>query len=143
MTTINDIGINELIEKAAVELQKVIKQPEWSLFVKTGTSKTRPPERNDWWYTRSAAILRKIYIQGPIGVSKLRTKFGGKKHRGYKPEEFRRASGKIIRVILQELEKAEFIKKAEKSVHKGRIITPKGRSFLDKIATGMSRKEAM
>lgn len=142
MTTINDVDINELIEKATLELQSIIKKPEWSLFVKTGTSKTRPPERDDWWYARSAAVLRKIYVQGPIGVSKLRTKFGSKKHRGYKPEEFRRASGKIIRVILQELEKAEFIKKAEKGIHKGRIITPKGKSFLDKISTNIAKKEA-
>ncbi|MBI2673070.1 30S ribosomal protein S19e [Candidatus Woesearchaeota archaeon] len=142
MTTINDVDINELIENAAVELKKIIKQPEWSMFVKTGTSKTRPPERDDWWFTRSAAVLRKIYTQGPLGVSKLRTKFGSKKHRGYKPEEFRKASGKIIRVILQELEKAELIKKAEKSTYKGRVVTPKGKSFLDKIASRLAKKEA-
>ena len=33
------------------------------------------------------------------------------------------------------MEKAGFVKQAEKGIHKGRVVTPKGRAFLDKIAT--------
>ncbi|MEK6940989.1 MAG: 30S ribosomal protein S19e [Nanoarchaeota archaeon] len=130
---IKDKNPNELIEKASKELQSVIKAPEWTLFTKTGTGKDRVPARTDWYHIRSAAVLRKIYIDGPIGVSKLRNKFGTRKNRGTKPEQFKQAGGKIIRTILQQLEKANFITKAEKGVHKGRIITTKGKSFLDKI----------
>ena len=79
-------------------------------------------------------MLRKIYLMGPIGVNKLRKKYGGKKNRGHKPERFYPGSGNIIRKVLQQLEKAEFVKYSEKSVHKGRVITPKGKKFLDKIA---------
>lgn len=131
---IKEVNANDLIEKAAKELKSKIKQPEWSLFVKTGTAKDRPPASPDWYYVRSAAILRKIYLFGPIGVSKLRTQFGSKKNRGVQPEEFRKASGKIIRSILQQLETAKLIKQAEKGVHKGRVITDEGKSFLDKLA---------
>ena len=135
MATIHDVNTNELIEKAAEVLKKSenINLPEWAMFVKTGVSKERPPEDPDWWYQRSAAILRKIYLLGPIGVNKLRTKFGSKKDRGSKPERFYKASGKIIRLILQQLEKEGLIKYDEKGVHKGRVITPKGKSFLDKM----------
>ena len=107
--------------------------PDWAKFSKTGTHKERPPMDPEWWYKRAAAILRTVYIKGPIGVSKLRIKYGGKKDRGHKPEEFRKGSGKIIRLILQQLEKEELIKFAEKGVHKGRVITAKGQSFLDKL----------
>src|SRR3989338_2512307 len=135
MVNIYDVPQGELTEKAAQELKNVseIKPPVWASFVKTGASKDRPPMKRDWWYMRTASVLKNLYKQGPIGVSKLRKKYGGKKNRGYKPERFYSASGNILRKILQQLEKAGFAKKAEKGVHKGRVITPKGMSFLDKI----------
>ena len=132
-----DVNPNKLIEKASEELKKVkeIQPPSWAKFVKTGVFKERPPIDKDWWYKRSAALLRRIFTsKGPIGTSKLRTKYGGKKNRGYKPESYYRGSGSVIRKALQQLEKAGFIKQAQKGVHKGRIITPKGESFLNKIA---------
>ena len=141
MVSIYDVDPNELIDKASEELKKVndVNPPEWAIFVKTGMHKERPPSNRDWWYTRSASILRTIYKLGPIGVSKLRTKYGGKKRRGYKPEHFYKGSGNIARKVLQQLEKAGLVKRAEKSVHKGRIITGKGKSFLDKIATQIAK----
>jgi small subunit ribosomal protein S19e len=103
--------------------------------------KERPPLKNDWWYVRTASVLRQIYRFGPIGVSKLRTKYGGKKNRGVKKSHFYKASGSIIRKIIQQLEKEEFVKKDLKSVHKGRSITSKGKKFLDDIAKTISKAE--
>ena len=134
MATVNDIKPDVLIKNVAEELKKLIKAPDWSIFVKTGVYKQRTPAELDWWYKRAASMLRKIYLRGPIGVNKLKTIYGGKKNRGYKPHEFRKASGKIIRTIMQQLEKAGLIEKAEKGVHKGKAITKKGKSFLDKLA---------
>lgn len=133
---------NELINKAAEELkkQKLVQPLPWSKFVKTGRSKERLPENEDWWYYRAAAILRAIAKLGPVGTQKLRTKYGGKKNRGHKPERFYRAGGSIIRKILQQLEKAGLIKQVEKGAHKGRILTAKGTSFLDKIAVQLAKE---
>ena len=140
-----DIYPNELINKVAEELKKVdsIKPPVWSLFVKTGVSRERPPQNKDWWYIRSAAILRSVAVLGPIGVSKLRTKYGSKKRNGHKPAHFRKSSGSIIRKILQQLEKADLIKFVEKDVHKGRVITAKGKSMLDKTAIQINKATPM
>ena len=137
MATMYDVDPQELVDKTAEELKKIpeIKAPEWATFVKTGMHKERPPMSNDWWYTRSASVLRTIYRLGPVGVSKLRAKYGGKKNRGHKKEHFYKGSGSVLRKSLQQLEKAGFVKFAERGIHKGRIITPKGKSFLDKIAT--------
>ena len=147
MTTIYDVEIQELVEKTAVELKKIpeIKPPAWSGFVKTGMSKQRPPVDKDWWYMRSASVLRTIYRLGPIGTSKLRTKYGGKKNRGVKKEHSYKGSGSIIRKVMQQLEKAGFVKLAEKGVHKGRIVTPKGTAFLHDVASSIqgSHKESM
>ena len=137
MTTMYDADSQELITKAAEELKKIpeIKPPEWAPFVKTGMHKERPPVKNDWWYSRTASVLRAVYRLGPVGVSKLRAKYGGKKNRGHKKEHFYKGSGNILRKALQQLEKAGFVKFAEKGVHKGRVVTPKGKSFLDRIAS--------
>lgn len=137
MATMYDVDAQELIEKAAEELKKIpeIKAPAWAPFVKTGMHKERPPVNDDWWYLRAASVLRAVYRLGPVGVSKLRTKYGGKKNRGVKKEHFYKGSGNILRKSLQQLEKAGFVKFEEKGIHKGRIITPKGKSFLDRIAT--------
>jgi small subunit ribosomal protein S19e len=141
MSQILIVNPNELINKAAEELkkQKLVEPTEWSKFVKTGHSKQRLPDNDDWWYYRSAAILRSIAKLGPIGTQKLRTKYGSKKNRGHKPEKFFEASGSIIRKILQQLEKSELIKQAERGVHKGRVVTPKGNSLLNKIAVQIDK----
>ncbi len=142
MASIYDIDPNQLIEKAAIELKKLgFKKPTWSDFVKTGVHKEKPPINPDWWYFRLAAILRSLYKLGPIGTSKLRKKYGGRKNRGHKPDKVYRGSGSIIRKALQQLEESGFVKKEDKGVHKGRILTPKGKSFLDKIASQLYKPQ--
>ena len=132
MVTVREVSAAKLISKTKEELKKMeeIKPPAWSKFVKTGCHRERPPEQSDFWYVRSAAMLRKLYINGPVGVSRLRTNYGGRIRRGYKPAISRRSGGNIIRKILQQLEKAGFAEKAKG----GRKITPKGQKFLDRIA---------
>ncbi|RME77418.1 30S ribosomal protein S19e [Candidatus Woesearchaeota archaeon] len=128
--------INQLLELTAKKLQEIeqIKAPEWAPFVKTGVHKERPPVRQDWWYIRAASILRTVRLKGPIGVNKLRVKYGGRKSRGYKPERFRKGSGNIIRKALQQLRAAGLIEQKEEHGYKGNVITGKGMSLLDQVA---------
>jgi len=127
---------NEYIDKVAKELENIkeIKAPDWAHFVKTGVHKQRPPVRNDWWNVRAASILRKIYKMGPIGTSKLKTIYGGRKQRGYRPEHHADGSGSIIRKILQQLEAAKLVAKVETGVHKGRKVTKEGNALLKRLA---------
>ena len=84
MTTVFDVPADLLIEKVAEELKEndKIESPAWSNFVRTGVHKERKPENPDWWFIRTASIIRRVYIDGPVGVSSLRTFYGGKKDRG-------------------------------------------------------------
>src|SRR3989344_130931 len=136
MVNVKEANPSKLIDQTAEELKKIkeFEPPSWAMFVRTGVSKARPPIKQDWWYTRVASILLKVHRKGPIGVNKLRTLYGGRKDRGVKPEEFRKAAGNIIRKAMQQLEKADFIKKVEKGVHKGKILTPKGLKLLNSAA---------
>jgi len=132
MVNVFDGDPQKTIAKLTESLKPMIKTPDWAAFVKTGMSKERLPESPDWYVTRAAAVLRTVYIRGPIGVEKLRNKYGSKKNRGHQPEKFFKAGGKIIRSVLQQLEKAGFIEQKTIDGHKGRVITAKGRSFVDK-----------
>lgn len=134
MATIYDVNTNKLIEKASEELKKLVEAPSWAIYVKTGAGKERPPTDRDWYYKRLASLLRKVYIEGPIGVNKLRRRYSERKNAGMSGDKVYKGAGKIIRTGLQNLEKLQFVKNVEKGKHKGKIITGKGKSFLDKLA---------
>ena len=134
MATVYDAPADMLIKKLAEYLMEnvdEVKPPEWAAYVKTGVHRQRPPDREDWWYTRCASLLRKIYLRGPVGVSRLRLEYGGRKTGKKRPEHSKRGGGAIIRKALQQLEKAGLIKTLPR---KGRIITDEGRSLLDRLS---------
>jgi small subunit ribosomal protein S19e len=145
MVSIFDVEADKLIGKTKEELKKIdkIKPPEWSKFVKTGVSREKTPQQEDFWYIRAAAILRQLYKMGkPTGVQRLRTKYGGKQKNTTKPDHFVKGSGKIIRNIIQQLEEAGFVKKTTINDKKGRTLTKKGTSFLDKIAASIAKESS-
>jgi len=129
----------ELVERLAEKLKEFdeIEPPEWADYVKTGRHKERPPEDPDWWYTRVAAVLRRVYMDGPVGVERLRTYFGGRQDRGSRPERFRKGSGSIVRKALQQLEEAGLVEKTEE----GRVVTPEGRSLVDSVAHEIAKEK--
>lgn len=131
---------NKRLAGALKELEE-FKQPEWAFFVKTGVAKKRPPQEEDFWHKRAASILRQIYINKVVGVNRLKTRYGSKQNRGMKPEKFKRGSGKIIRTILQQAEKAGLLeKKNEIGKRAGRQLTQKGKDFLENIKLDNNHK---
>ena len=141
MTIVYDVPAKDLIDALTKKLQneKTIVPPEWDKYVRTGLSRENPPADKNWWYTRCASILRKIYISHSIGIEHLRNEYGGKQDRGSKPYKARSGSGSIIRSALQQLERAGFVTKIK---GKGRVLTPKGRSFLDNTSHEVMQKLA-
>jgi small subunit ribosomal protein S19e len=138
MVSANDVPSEALIMRTAEELKKMeeIKPPEYAEYVKTGVHKERPPTQENWWFIRSASVLRKVYLGNRTGVSRLRKVYGGRKNLGHQPGHKRPASGAIIRRALQQLEAAGLVR-TEKG--KGRIITPKGQSMINRISLEISR----
>jgi len=123
---------NKLLAEA-LKKEGDFEKPEWVDFVKSSAARERPIDEEDFWFKRAASILRQIYIRGVVGVARLRTRYGGRKDRGMKPKRFHKGGGKIIRTILQQAEEAGLLKKAEGS-KKGRMLTPKGKEFLENVA---------
>ncbi|MEM1695479.1 MAG: 30S ribosomal protein S19e [Desulfurococcaceae archaeon] len=134
MVTAIEVPADRFINKLASYLREnvpEVKPLPWALFVKTGCFKEKPPEDPNWWYYRAASILRKLYKAGePVGLSELRRAYGGRKNRGSAPEKVYRAPGNAIRKILQQLERAQLVRRTKE----GRILTPQGRALLDRIA---------
>jgi small subunit ribosomal protein S19e len=128
-----DVSAHDLIIRLAEQLkkEKKIEAPEWGPFVKTGTHVEKIPENKDWWYTRCASILRKVYVHGPISISDLKSEYGGRKRIGYNLDHHKDAGGAIIRKALQQLEYAGYITKKKE----GRLITEEGMKKVDRVAT--------
>lgn len=133
MTTAYDVPADKLISKLGEHLRndENISPPEWANFVKTGIHREKPPVALDWWYTRTAAVLRKIYIHSPKGVKHISQMFGGSVDKGAKPNTAWSGSKAIIRHTMKQLEKAGLIKTVE---GKGRVILPAGQRLVDNAA---------
>jgi small subunit ribosomal protein S19e len=125
-----EAGKYNKILAGALKKESEFEAPEWISFVKTSTHKMRPSTEEDFWHKRAASILRQIYINGTVGVERLRTRYGGTKNRGSKPTEFRKSGGNAIRKILQQAEAAGLLEKDKK----GRKLTEKGKKFLEDLA---------
>ena len=132
MVNAHDVPSGKLINALAEQVKELpgMEAPDWARFVKTGSHAERPPQQSDWWFTRAASLLRKLYLHGPVGLGDFRRSYGGSKAVGYNPKHHRDAGGSSIRKILKQLEQAELVAKTPK----GRVLTPKGTAMLDKLS---------
>jgi len=133
MTTVFDVPADMLLPRVATKLEADPKfePPAWAKVAKTGVHREKAPHAPNWWQTRVASLLRRVYMQGPIGVAHLSQQYGGSKDRGSAPNRARAGSGSIVRESLQQLENAGYVAAIK---GKGRIVTAKGRSLLDNAA---------
>jgi len=140
MVTAYDVPAEKLIALTAAKLREIdtIKPPEWAEFVRTGRHTEKAPSQKDWWYTRAASILRKVYILGPIGTSRLAEEYGGFADRGSKPNKAVKGSRNIARKCIMQLEAGGLV---AKNKNKGRIITAKGQKMLDSLAKEIAATE--
>ncbi len=131
----------KLVEAIAEKLKEFpeISPPKGSEFWKTAFFKElAPSDSENFWYIRCASLLRKVKKFGPIGVSKLRKFYGGRNRKGKGLHHSARGSGKIVRVALQQLEKANLIKMKEKQ---GRVLSSEGTSLLERTAYVIMRSK--
>lgn len=140
MTTPHDVPASKFIEKLARYLKENVEEvhpPSWAAFAKTGSHVEKQPQDPDWWYTRGASLLRKIYVHGPIGLEKLRSEYGGRKGFNVKPNHAAKAGGSSIRKLLQQLEAAGLIQTVKPT---GRRMTPKGRKLLQEVSETLHKE---
>lgn len=133
MVTVYDVPAEKLILKTAEKLKgnANIVPPEWAEYAKTGRHTEKAPVQEDWWFTRSASILRKLYVKGPMGSSRLAAEYGGFSDKGSMPNRAVKGSRNIARKCMMQLEAAGLLVSKEKQ---GRSISPAGQSLLDNTA---------
>ncbi len=133
MTHPNDVPPSVLLPKLAAELRtrQSVAPPPWAVFVKTGVHKQRAPDQPDWWYLRSASVLRKIYLRGFVGIERLSAEYGGKRDRGSAPYHARTGSRAVLREIVQQLEKSGLVQPYKT---RGRRVSPEGQKLLDALS---------
>ncbi|KAK5134020.1 40S ribosomal protein S19 [Meristemomyces frigidus] len=132
--SVRDVQADKFIQAYAAFLKRQGKLPipGWSDTVKTGHMKELPPQSIDWFYVRSAAIARHIYMRKTVGIGRLRKVHGGTKNRGMRPNHHVDASGSVDRKACQALEKIGVLETDDDKG--GRRITQSGQRDLDRIA---------
>ena len=131
----------KLIETLSNKLKEYpeISPPKGSEFWKTAFFKELAPiDSENFWYIRCASILRKVKKFGPIGVNRLRKYYGGKNRKGKGLNHSAKASGKIIRVALQQLGEASLLEMKGK---KGRVLSSEGISLIERTAYEIIRSK--
>jgi small subunit ribosomal protein S19e len=136
MVTLYDVPAEDLIEAVADRLaERGMEEPDWARFTKSGADRELPPEQDGFWHRRAASVLRKVAVDGPVGVERLTGEYGGAKQGSTRyrvaPAHSADGSGKIVRTVLQQLE-ADGLVDQEGSA--GRVVTAEGRSLLDSTA---------
>ena len=133
MTHPTDVPASALLPRLAATLktQQLVAPPAWAAFAKTGVSRQQSPTQPDWWYLRSASVLRKVYLRGSTGVARLSADYGGRKDRGSAPYHARAGSRAVLREIVQQLEKAGLVKPYK---NLGRRVSPEGLKLLDQVS---------
>jgi len=129
-----NVPADKLITSLAAYLRENVKEvspPAWSRYTKTGPQVSRVPSQNDFWYTRCASLLRRLYVDGPVGIERLRSAYSERTKKGMMNEHSVKAGGSSIRKALQQLEAAGLVSKASP---KGRALTDKGISAVDRVA---------
>merc|ERR1712224_357276 len=131
--SVRDVIPEVFIQKYASHLKKQgkVKVPHLCEYAKSASFKELAPYDDDWWFTRVAAVARRIYLKEGLGVRYFRNVYGGSQRRGAKPNGHALSSGNIIRKCLHQLELTGIIEKIAKG---GRKITDTGRHDLDFIA---------
>ncbi|PSQ01723.1 30S ribosomal protein S19e [Halobacteriales archaeon QS_5_70_17] len=133
MTTFYDVPADDLNEAVAEKLD--LEQPDWAAVAKTGVGREMAPQQEDFWNRRAASVLRTVADNSPVGVERLRTRYGESKQGStryrVRPDRKAKGSGKVIRTILQQLEEAGYVETAE---GEGRRVTGEGRRLLDETA---------
>jgi small subunit ribosomal protein S19e len=140
LTTPYDVPTSLFIERTAKYIKENVEQvqaPAWAAVAKTGSQAEKQPQNHDWWFTRSASVLRKVYVHGPIGLEKLRSDYGGRKGFRVTPNHASKSGGSNIRKILQQLEAAGLIQTTRP---KGRVMSPKGRKMLQEISEDLQKE---
>ena len=135
MPTLYDVPADALIDALADKLRDRLDEPEWARYAKSGIDRELPPEEADFWARRAASILRKVAMDGPIGVERLRTAYGGSAEGSNRyrvaPASQAKGSGNIIRTILQQLQDEGLVEEAGSA---GRQASSEGRALLDQTA---------
>ena len=142
MATLYDVPADALIEAVADEIADDLEAPERVEFTKTATAKELPPEQEDFWAVRGASLLRKVAVDGPVGVQRLSTAYGGSRKGStryrVRPNAQQDGSRNIVRTLLQQLDDAGYLNTNEK---RGREVTGDGRALLDETGTTLIEEE--
>lgn len=147
--TVKDVSPDRFVRAYAEHLKKSgkVSLPAWVDYVKTSKHKELTPYDGDWYYIRMASVARRIYVNEGLGVGALARAYGGPYRPSVKPQKHVKASRKVLRHVLSQLQNLDILETQIMEntqgvrVSKGRRVTRNGRRELDRIARQVAAEE--
>ncbi|KAG7667790.1 hypothetical protein Ndes2526B_g01812 [Nannochloris sp. 'desiccata'] len=134
--SVKDVPAEAFIKAFSAYLKSTgkVQLPAYVDFAKTACFKELAPLDSDWYYVRTAAIARRVYLRQGLGVGAMRRMFGGSTNKkgSVTPEHHAKASGGVIRHALHTLESLGLVE--VQTTGKGRRITSEGQRQMDLVA---------
>ena len=96
---------------------------------------------------RAASVAYQLYIRGKVGISALRTHYGGKQRNGTRPPHHRQSAGKMIRYCLKQLEEQGLVGTVKYQLEdgseqtSGKTLTTKGQTDMNRIAAQILKEK--
>merc|ERR1711868_260315 len=99
MVCVKDVNQSDYVVALAAFFKKQGKMnvPKWTDYGKTNTGRQLSPHDQDWFYIRTAAIARQLYIKGVVGVGRFSKMYGMGINNGMRPGQYRTGNGHIAR----------------------------------------------
>merc|ERR1712080_734046 len=91
MVCVKDVNQSDFVVALAAFFKKQGRMsiPKWSDYGKTNTAKEMGPDDADWFYIRTAAVARQLYIRGTVGVGTFAKIYSTNVNRGVRPGKYR------------------------------------------------------
>jgi ribosomal protein S19E (S16A) len=96
---------------------------------------------------RAASVAYQLYIRGKVGLSALRTHYGGKMRWGSHPPTHRQSAGKVLRYCLKQLEDQGLVGQVKYQSEdgseqtSGKTLTQKGQTDMNRIAAQLLKEK--
>eukprot|EP00999_Lentomonas_sp_LEN2_P001210 NODE_2226_length_621_cov_309.123482_g2176_i0.p2 GENE.NODE_2226_length_621_cov_309.123482_g2176_i0~~NODE_2226_length_621_cov_309.123482_g2176_i0.p2 ORF type:complete len:154 (+),score=38.14 NODE_2226_length_621_cov_309.123482_g2176_i0:77-538(+) len=137
---VKDVSHADFISAAAAQFKREgqLELPKNWEFQKMASWKQYSPYDQDWFYIRTASLLRRLYVRGGTGIGGLQKHYGGARKRGVCPVHHADASAGVIRHCLHQLENKGLVEHDENG---GRRVSKSGRKMCDQIAQRVLMEE--
>jgi small subunit ribosomal protein S19e len=128
-------AFNETLKCYLKDSGKLKLPVDWDI-IKTGRGRERAPEDDDWYYLRTAAVVRQLALSETVTIAAIARRYGNWKNRGVRPSKFVECDESLCCSVFDNLEDMRWVNlvsKADVTADRAYGLTDKAREIVKEI----------